>query len=61
MFCFLIGIWLRKKMMIAENTPEGKPIKIEKKILLDRISVTAMVTRINVINDIIADKNRFNF
>jgi len=48
-------------MMIAENIPEGKPIKIEKKILLDRISVTAMVTRINVINDIIADKNRFNF
>lgn len=48
-------------MMIAENTPEGKPIKIEKKMRLERSSVTAMVTKINVINDNITDKNRYNF
>lgn len=47
--------------MIAENTPEGKPIKIEKKMRLERSSVTAMVTKINVINDNITDKNRYNF
>ncbi len=48
-------------MMMAENTPKGKPIKMEKKILLERSSVIVMVTRINVINARIIDRPRVYF
>lgn len=48
-------------MRMAENTPEGNPIKIEKKILLERSSVTPMVTSTNVINARIIDRTRVYF
>ena len=45
---------LRKNTIIAEKTPVGNPMKIEKKIFVERSSVTRMVT---MINEMIA-KNR---
>ena len=52
---------VRKNTIIAENTPEGKPIKIEKKIRLERTSVTTMVTTTNEITDNISDRNKEHF
>jgi hypothetical protein len=52
---------VRKNTIIADITPEGKPIKIEKKIRLERISVTIIVTTTNEINENIIDRNKENF
>ena len=57
----LVILWNRylhiKKIIIDEINPDGKPIKIEKKICSDNSSVTVIVTVINVNIENIVNKS----